>query len=755
MPDLLTPEAFAQSIKAKYPDYASVPDAELAAKMLEKYPEYRDQVQPVATFKQSDTSPNEVDPNTLGTFASHAGAFLNPITAVTGAAHAVLHPIDTAKEIAAAHLAVFNKAKEEYAKGNTTDAAVHLLNAAIPFFGPSIDKAAESIADGKYAAGFGDAVGIGGSIAAPGVIGDLVKGRSVSVPGMKNPSAAQADAVAFGQARGIPIDAATATGNKFVQGAQALSDRTLGGSVVAGPAKEAQAAAVARVGGELADDVRGAAVSPEQAGQGIRDALASKQQAHTALADQAYEKLRQMEELPTNRMQISSVTKAPVDGLKDWQQAQLRRIVHELDASGYTAGHLQTEMAGDLHQGGSGAIYNARTGGAKVYHDITEELGHVGLDRGEVQDQLDAFLGGGKETAAVKAALTVARKRFMGDRNLSTPELPPSAMTVPTKAEAARATAQEMGLPVNVSEAKAAIKPLYDQMMRQMPITQQQANPGLKAMQNILEGPHWAPLSQVDRDLSAIKAVAREKGGLGKFAAGKLDRAVQNAAANGGPEVMQALHQGRQATIAKVGTDALIDALPGGKLEEPLAVFKRATAPKDSGIELLRAVKEQTPQALPQIARAKLDDLLTLAPDKQFAEWNKVGTETRKVLFPAAGQSQALDHFFLLSKKLAENPNPSGTAYVASVAGQGALIAANPLAGLGLQVGSAGLSALLRSPVAVKALTKGMTLSLTKTATAAAKASAVAEIVSAARALGVPLVPQAADSATPTAGTPR
>lgn len=41
---LLTPEQFAQTIKAKYPDYADVPDRVLAAKMLEKYPEYRDRV---------------------------------------------------------------------------------------------------------------------------------------------------------------------------------------------------------------------------------------------------------------------------------------------------------------------------------------------------------------------------------------------------------------------------------------------------------------------------------------------------------------------------------------------------------------------------------------------------------------------------------------------------------------------------------------------------------------------------------------
>jgi hypothetical protein len=739
---LLTPEAFAQSIKAKYPDYASVPDAELAAKMLEKYPEYRDRVQ-TPDFKQSDTTPNEEDPNTIGTFARHAGAFLNPVTAVTGMAHAVVHPIDTGSAIWQAHKAVFDKGKAEYARGNYEDAAVHFLNAAIPFFGPSIDKAAESVADKKYAAGFGDAVGIGASIAAPKVIGEAMKGRAVSVPGLKNPSAAEADAVAFGQARGIPVDAGTATGNRAVKGAQYLSDRSFGGSLVAGPAKEAQKAALTKVGGELADRARGAAVSPEQAGQGIRDALASKQQAHTALADASYEKLRQFEEDPVNRMQIAN-PKAPVDNLKDFEAAQLRRIVHEMDASGYTKRTINESFG----KGGDKEVAQG-SGGAKVYQDITQRLGYEPT-RSIIQNELEDFLGGGKKTAAVDAALDVARERFRGRGVVSTPELPASAMQVPTRAEAARVTSTEMGLPVNTAAAKAAIKPLYDQMMRQMPVTQQQSSGALKAMSNILEGPDWAPLSQVDRDLSAIKEIARNQGGLAKFAAGKLDSAVQEAAANGGPDVIRALHTGRQATIAKIQTEGLIDALPGGTLEEPLAIFKRATAPKDGGIELLRSVKEQTPQALPQIARAKLEDILTMGPDKQFAEWNKLGTETRKILFPQTGQSQALDHFFLLSKKLAENFNPSGSGELVALGAQGAALVTNPVASIVGQVGAAGLSTLLHSPAGVRALTRGLSLSLGKTASVASKAAATAEIVNVARSLGLQLAPQAAGSTPPT-----
>jgi hypothetical protein len=41
---LLTTTEFAQRIKAQYPAYASVPDEDLAQRMLEKYPEYKDRV---------------------------------------------------------------------------------------------------------------------------------------------------------------------------------------------------------------------------------------------------------------------------------------------------------------------------------------------------------------------------------------------------------------------------------------------------------------------------------------------------------------------------------------------------------------------------------------------------------------------------------------------------------------------------------------------------------------------------------------
>ena len=58
-----------------------------------------------------------------------------------------------------------------------------------------------------------------------------------------------------------------------------------------------------------------------------------------------------------------------------------------------------------------------------------------------------------------------------------------------------------MAFPVNLKPVKAALKPVWDRMRRQMPVTQQDASPGLKAIQNIMEGPDVAPASIVDLDL--------------------------------------------------------------------------------------------------------------------------------------------------------------------------------------------------------------------------------------------------------------
>ena len=68
---------------------------------------------------------------------------------------------------------------------------------------------------------------------------------------------------------------------------------------------------------------------------------------------------------------------------------------------------------------------------------------------------------------------------------------------------------EEMPLPVDLRTAKQQLRPFYDRLRRQLPVTQQRASPGMKAMENILDGPDFAPASIVDMDLGTIKGLAR------------------------------------------------------------------------------------------------------------------------------------------------------------------------------------------------------------------------------------------------------
>lgn len=570
------------------------------------------------TSNEKDAQGNAVvDPNTLGTVVRHIGAQINPITMIQTLGQAIAHPIDTTRAVGAAQGALFDKAKASYEQGDYLTAARHFVDYLIPLVGPGLDKSADLFQAGKWAAGGGDAIGLALAMFGPKALQNVAAARyplanrpGVSAP-LKNP--AQQTLVEFGQSRGVPIDAATASDNFAVKGAQQLADRSLGGSVVATPANAARTAAMTRVGDELSTEAHPVPVTPEQAGESLRNALTAKIAGHTQDANTAYDALRELE---------------------------------------------------------------------------------------------------GPQAA------------------------------------------------VDLTRVKTALQPVFDQMKRQMPLTQQQANPGLKAIQNIIEGDNTAPLSQVDRDLSAIKAVARQQGGLAKFAVSKLESAVQEAAARGGPDVVKALQQGRQATIAKYAASDVLDTLKA----EPVRTIKALTAQKDAAIQALRTVTQQVPEQAPVIARAYLEDLLD-KPQK-VAEWSKLGSQTKAILFPKAGHAQALDNFFKLTDRISKtNVNPSGTGYTVSLATQGGalgtglvLTVVNPAVGgaiLGteaaIQIGGAMLAKLLRSPAAVQALTRGM--QIPNAAPVAMRVAATTNLIRAARAAGVELaLPKAADQQPPTQG---
>ena len=179
---------------------------------------------------------------------------------------------------------------------------------------------------------------------------------------------------------------------------------------------------------------------------------------------------------------------------------------------------------------------------------------------------------------------------------------------------------------------------------------------------------------------------------------------------------------------------------------EPVGAFRQAVAPNDAGIDQLRAIHKQAPTVSAQIARAWIDDALSKATSEGSLEraqrlqnkWKELGPETKKILFPQAGQVQALDNYFRLARMIAENPNPSGTALtgtsLASV--QGMFYAPAETAAANIAAG--GISKVLNSPKAVRLFTKGASVALGPGRTSrAAFAAGLADVLQAAREAGV------------------
>lgn len=237
-------------------------------------------------------------------------------------------------------------------------------------------------------------------------------------------------------------------------------------------------------------------------------------------------------------------------------------------------------------------------------------------------------------------------------------------------------------LAVDLRPVKEGLKDLYSRLMRERELTGTLNGSKAKAamaLDTLMNAPEAAPLSVVDSALSDLKALARGADmpelrnaaqSTAAEAVKQLDAAVMRAARQGGDEVVNALQTGRKATVAKYIAADVRDALLTGTNGERVKVFNRLTGREDTAIGLLRSVKEQTPEAMADVGRAVLDDLVNTATQdggfqnagKLLAEWRKLGPETKALLYPDATYRANLDKFFTLAKIATENVNPSGSA---------------------------------------------------------------------------------------------
>jgi hypothetical protein len=503
---------------------------------------------------------------------------LNPKAINTFVQSAFWHPIDTAKGVLSAQDQMRVQAMDAFKKGDAVTGTARLVEWLIPFIGPRLAQAGDAFQRGETAKGLGATV----DAALPVILPEIVKQIGVKTPGVVasklTPEEAASNALA--EQRGVPLDAATATGSKFMRAAEKRVANTMGGEGTADALIGKQQQALTRVGGELADDAHPTTISREGAGQSVRDALTQKVQGHASDAEAAY---------------------------------------------------------GTVEQ-----------------------------------------------------------------------------------------TATQKNLTVDTKNVKQMLTPLYQSLKREAELVPASVMGdkarALTAIDRLMSAPAAVPLMDAENALGALKGLSRLKDGqidamrtpgqgAASVAVKQLQSAVDTAAMRGG--VLKDLQSGRAATAAKFDTNGVLDSLTG---DEPVSAFKQLTRPKDESINLLRTVTKHTPQVGPEIARGYLEDLLNQATergrfdhaDKLYADWQKLGTQTKQILFPQPGQRQALDAFFLLAKRVAENPNPSGTAHTLTALN----VASQPLAW--------SLSKLLYTPTGVQLLTRGLTLSLSGQKAAAA-----------------------------------
>ena len=529
------------------------------------------------------------------------------------------------------------KARDAWGQGNYTDALRYGMGYLIPMLGPGINHAGDLIAQGKVAEGLGETAGLGLSVMAPA---KMQQAGNVSVRPLIRPALNQAEAaaIAFADASGIPVDLAMRSGSRVARATQGVLDNVLGSGQIAQRAKKAQATALAKTGARMADEVYPQSIVPQQAGETVTGALEAEVLNRNTAASQAYDIVRQAEADPANERQV--------------QVGQGRSADAAMNLDGFS-------------QSLAGKPFAKLT--PEEQKQIISTVQSTGLDVG----------------------------------------LAPVMKTVP--------------LPVDLRNAKAQLKPTHESLIRQMAVAQQRASTGMKSISNIMDAPEYLPLSLADADLSAIKSAARGADlpelrtlsqGLAARAVQALENAVQEAAEAAGPEVAAARNIGRAETTAKYRVGDVLRQLP----KEPVQVYQKLTYAGDSGVKFLRQVASEVPSEMPKVARAYLQGLLEEATKSgEFAgsksvmkRWQELGPETKRLLYKNPKMVEDMDSFFRLAEMQSRNPNPSGSGYIASLSGQGAVALTDPINAAKVLLVPAVLAKIMYSPRAAKALTTAM-----------------------------------------------
>jgi hypothetical protein len=239
-----------------------------------------------------------------------------------------------------------------------------------------------------------------------------------------------------------------------------------------------------------------------------------------------------------------------------------------------------------------------------------------------------------------------------------------------------------MELPVNLTQAKIQLTPIFEELTRTMPEAKRQMSPGYQALRELIHGPDVMDAVTADRNLSAIKALARKGNnqflnnrsqGLAKAAIARVESDFDAALNAADSSILPKLRQARDMVRKQHTVAEILNSLP----DEPAALYQRLTSAGDRTFNDLAFLNNVAPREMRQIGRTYLDGLFQKATaeggfartDGLWRDWQRLGPKTKALLFGNQQAIRELDNFFLAAKQLSKDPNPSGTAKMISAFG--------------------------------------------------------------------------------------
>ena len=276
---------------------------------------------------------------------------------------------------------------------------------------------------------------------------------------------------------------------------------------------------------------------------------------------------------------------------------------------------------------------------------------------------------------------------------------------------------QDVPLPTDMRPVKQAITPEIDGLVQRMTPAQKRADPGLTALQNIIERPDTLPASTAEADLGYLKSIGRSDASpqakrLAGIAVDALQPEVDAAVGRAGPDALASLQKARASWGQHADILDMVKSLSGDQsgAAGQVRLANKLLQPADAAYPTLRKVLDIAPDAAEDLGKAYLTDRVFkgVAEGSNFMEptqaqnlWNQIGPRTKAALYQP-DQVADIDHFFELSKRLGESAVTKGS-WLGPLMKAGLVVASPLKAAAGLMLGR-GLAMILYAPDGAAAL---------------------------------------------------